>query len=43
MKIALKKWMLKVLSDLEEITKKHEKRIHLECKRLLLKRQVEQE
>ncbi len=37
MKIALKKWMLRILADLEVMTRRHEKRIYLESKRMLLK------
>ena len=43
MRIALKRWMLDLLTDLEEITRRHERRIYLESKRTILKQQVEKE
>ena len=43
MKIALKRWMLKILADLEAMTRRHEKRIYLESKRMMLKQQVMKE
>ena len=33
MKIVLKKWMQSMLSDLEQLIKKHPKRIYLEMRR----------